>query len=1188
VTTCAACGAENASEARFCSACGAQLATPCAACGAPLAPEARFCSACGAAAPAEAAATAPYAERKLVTILFADVTGSTALGERLDPEQLREVLDTYFSAMREEIEAEGGTVEKFIGDAVMAAFGVPTAHEDDAARAVRAALRMLRRLDSVNVELAGRHDVTLEIRIGITTGEVLAEADLRPGEPMVTGDVVNVAARLQAAAAPGTVVVAERTRQAARGFQYEDLGTKELKGKAEPVRAHRVIGESATPPERGVPGLRAPMVGRNAELEVLRSVFRRVRTEGRPHLVTVYGEAGVGKSRLTREFLAGAAAPLVLAGRCLPYGDGITYWPLAEILKGHAGILDSDPPELALEKVRKAGRDLLTAAFTTDPLRATAALAYTVGLEDPEISFAAADPRDVRDELHAAWRSFFSAFSAAGPVITVIEDIHWADPALLDLLEELSDRIEGPVLFVCPSRPELASRRTGWGGGRRNASSVALEPLSPDESDRLVRSLLTIDDLPPAIHDRILERAGGNPFFLEEIVRALIDRGFLVHTDGRWSAATGIEEVEIPVTVQAVLASRIDLLEADDKRALQAAAVVGRVFWPGPVAALSGSAETSLVGAFRRLEARELVLSRAGSSLAGQPEFLFKHVLTRDVAYESLPRRDRAAAHRAVAAWIERTAGERSGEFAELLAYHYATALTSSTDGPPGSDPELRSAALRWLLRASTDARRRLVVRKAQRLAEQALDLAIDDEERVDALERLADAHFDAYEGDLAWRYFAEAARLLATSRPDQGERVGFLCARACEIPQRWPGSIRGTPPAEAEAQALYALGISLLPPGDTEARIRLLSVRAGWPFGYPTSAQLSGEDLATFEAAGTEAAEVALRMGNVNLASGALDAANAAWASIGDYAKVLPLWERRAALIPRITDVLELGDCYAMGAWVHFELAKYARALEVADAGLAEVTGRGANVELHLRAWRVDTLHRLGRWDEALEEFDRLNLLLNERRDDPPYFVTQAVAPVASIHELRGDRSQSDRLADVMQRITGPIGSGRLFAFHLRYLVVRGDLEAAQALPRPPNWSVHANDAYEADAELMAALGAWDEAPGLVATMRAHAEAAGTAALAAFADRLEGRSAMAAGAAAAAVELLERSAAGFDRLGASWERALSQVETARVLRALGRRDEAASVADLASVTFEELRDVRNLATARELSPRPA
>jgi class 3 adenylate cyclase len=347
--TCATCGAENPEGARFCSNCGSPLGRTCPNCGEAIAEEARFCSNCGhALEPADV----PADERKLVTIVFADVTGSTSLGERLDPERLSEVLTTYFSAMREEVEAEGGTVEKFIGDAVMAAFGVPVAHEDDAARALHAALRMQRRLVGVNEELAAAHDVRLQIRIGVNTGEVLATPNPKPGDAMVAGDAVNAAARLETSAEPGQIVVSERTARSVRGFRFEEIGQLELRGKSVPVRALRLVGEGPRVQERGVPGLRAPMVGRDPELGFLRSVYRRVVEERRPNLVTVYGDPGVGKSRLSAEFLAWAEAeeppPSIVRGRCLPYGDGVTYWPLAEILKALAAVRDSDEPEVAL------------------------------------------------------------------------------------------------------------------------------------------------------------------------------------------------------------------------------------------------------------------------------------------------------------------------------------------------------------------------------------------------------------------------------------------------------------------------------------------------------------------------------------------------------------------------------------------------------------------------------------------------------------------------------------------------------------------------------------------------------------------------------------------------------------------------------------------------------------------------
>jgi class 3 adenylate cyclase/tetratricopeptide (TPR) repeat protein len=1164
---------------RFCPSCGTAIGRRCPTCGSAVAEDQRFCATCGTAL--DETTVASGSERKLVTVLFADVTGSTQLGEQLDPEQLRAVMDAYFTAMRTEIEAEGGTVEKFIGDAVMAAFGVPLAHEDDPARALRAGLRMLARLPDVNRELERDHGVSLQIRIGVHAGEVLATVDPRPGEAMVTGDPVNVAARLQTAAEPGELLASERTVAAARVFVAEDRGSFELKGKSEGVRAF-VVREESGAPARGLPGFHAPMVGRDSELDLLQSVYERAARERRPHLVTIYGEAGVGKSRLTREFLAWSSSrdpePTTLAGRCLPYGDGITYWPLAEILKTHASILDSDPTDLAIEKVRKSGRDLFTLDLSPDPARATAALAYTIGLQDPDISFADLDPKDVRAEVHAAWRSFFTALGERGPVIVVVEDIHWADAALLDLLEDLTDRVAGPVLFLCPSRPDLTATRPAWGGGRRNTSSVALDPLTPEESDELIRALLAVDDLPPSVHDRILERAEGNPFFLEEIVRRLVDGGLIEHIDDRWRATEGIEEVEIPDTVQGVLAARIDLLDATDKRIAQAAAVVGRVFWPGPVADLTGAEAGDLDVALRRLEDRELVLSRPGSSLAGQPEYIFKHVLTRDVAYESLPRKERPRAHATVGAWLESTAGDRAVEFAEVLAYHYGTAAGLERDSGTSADPALRKSALEWLQRASEDARRRFVVKKAERLAEEALTFATEPLERVGALTMLAEAFFTDYLGDLAWRYFREAATLRASIDPPDGRLVAYLAARACDITIRWQGSMT-TVALETDVREVLELGFANVPPGDNEERVRLLGLRAGWLFSFPTT---SDADPEAHTAAGLEAADMAQRLGMPNLASAALDNAAGAWMASGNYSKVLPVWERRREVIPQVTEAFEIGDFWAMGGWINYELGDYQTALEYADAGLEATARIGAsNLDVHLRSWKAVTLHRIGRWDEALTLYAEIRDTLDDRRDQPPYFASNAYGTAGQIHTSRGDVARSDQVIQILApRYLG--FSARLYPWLLRLHILRGELDAARAIQRPTAWRVHATDAYEAESELAWALRD-PNAAELAAEMRRFASENGAPSTDAFADRLTGRLAAAEGDHATALLRLADAIGAFERLGAPWERALTLMDVGRSQAATGDDDAARASWTDARRTFERLGAIRDLTTVDTL-----
>jgi class 3 adenylate cyclase len=615
--------------------------TACAHCGAALPEGARFCPACGA--PAQEPATATE-ERKLATVLFADLVGSTELGASQDPERTRALLDRFYDAMSAEVEGAGGTVEKFAGDAVMAAFGVPVAHEDHAERALHCALSMQRRLQELFAD-------ELSLRIGVNTGEVIA-GQPREGSSFVTGDAVNVASRLEMAAAPGETLVGERTVAVARGaFEFAEPSTVEAKGKPAGVKCSRLVRALSLMRPRGVGGLRRAFVGRESELELLKATFRRVASERRPHVVTVMGDSGVGKTRLAREFWEWLAeedsTPLRRTGRCLPYGDGITYWPLGEVLKEHLGLLESDGPETALQR-----------------LEPRAILGLTLGLD------VAGDihPLTARDRLHEAWIEFLEELANDQPVVVLVEDLHWAEDELFDLLERLVRGVGGPLLLLGTARPELLDRRPDWGAGRRNASVLWLEPLSPAQADLMAAELLSAD-LPQQIRD-VIGRAEGNPFFVEEVVATLIDLGVLARSDGDWIVGELPDDLIVPDSVQAVLAARIDLLGPTEKAALQAASVIGRIFWPGPVRELIGGGEPD----FDVLEERDFIRHRSGSSLAGEHEYAIKHALTREVAYGSLPKARRARMHAACARWIERIAESRE-EQAPLLAHHYAEAV---------------------------------------------------------------------------------------------------------------------------------------------------------------------------------------------------------------------------------------------------------------------------------------------------------------------------------------------------------------------------------------------------------------------------------------------------------------------------------------------------------------------------------
>ena len=550
---------------------------------------------------------------------------------------------------------------------------------------------MHERIERLNERLEPAHGVRFGLRIGVSTGEVLASTEPGPDLGMITGDAVNVGARLEQTAERGQIVVAERTARQARGFRFRDLGPLALKGKSMPVRAYLLDPASAgaTPvaAERGLAGLSAPMVGRDAELALVRAIVDRCESEGRPHLVTVYGDAGVGKSRLVRELIEWAEQrsepPLVLRGRCLPYGDGVTYWPLAEMLKELAGILDSDDASTVVAKLQTMGNALPGVGSGAETDRMIDGLAATIGVIE---SLAELSPRQLRTEMHAAWRTLLTNLASAGTVFAIVEDIHWGDSALLDLLEELAERCTGALVLICPSRPDLTAHRPGWGGGRRNASAIALDPLSMADAARLTSLLLDIDDLPDVVRANILERAEGNPFFLEEILRQLIDEKSIVQDGQRWRAAPDIADVRIPDSVQSVLAARIDLLPLPSKRVLQRAAVVGRVFWTG---SLGESNADSLDELLDVLEGRDLITTRMGSAFRGERECIFRHVLTCDVAYESIPRRQRAALHAEVGAWLEDVARGREGEFAELLAHHWSQAFRGATSETPAADTEI-------------------------------------------------------------------------------------------------------------------------------------------------------------------------------------------------------------------------------------------------------------------------------------------------------------------------------------------------------------------------------------------------------------------------------------------------------------------------------------------------------------------
>ena len=626
----------------------------CPSCGSPTPDGARFCPECGAALTAPAQL---LEERKVVSVLFADLVGFTTRSDGADPEDVRAALRPYQARIRAEVERFGGTLEKFAGDGVMAVFGAPVAREDDAERAVRAALRVHEAIGDLNAEQPA---LDLAARAAVATGEAVVALDARAdaGETLVAGDVVNTASRLEGAAPAGGVVVDERTRRAAGDrFTWEALEPLALRGKALPVPAFLVLAARSRFGVDLEAGGRAELVGRDRELALLTDVFERTVHGATAQIVTVVGEPGVGKSRLVSELRAHVdARPELVAwrqGRCISFGHDVAFWALGEIVKAEAGILESDEPERAAARLASAVDAAVDEPGERDWLRVRLA---------PLVGLGGAGGGVGRGESFAAWRRFLEAVAARRPLVIVVEDIHWADPAMVEFLDHLVSRTAGvPMLVVCTARPELFERHPRWGGGMRNATTIALDPLREDETARLVDALLVRAPLAASTRSALIDRSGGNPLFAEEFVRMALERG--------------IGDQPMPETVQAIIAARLDTLAPSQKAALQDAAVVGKVFWTGAVAAIGGREEAALEDDLLQLGEREFTRPARASSVADQTEHAFWHALVRDVTYRQIPRAARAAKHVAAAEWIERIAGERVGDHAAFIASHYGEAL---------------------------------------------------------------------------------------------------------------------------------------------------------------------------------------------------------------------------------------------------------------------------------------------------------------------------------------------------------------------------------------------------------------------------------------------------------------------------------------------------------------------------------
>jgi class 3 adenylate cyclase/tetratricopeptide (TPR) repeat protein len=759
---CGNCGTENRPDAKFCLKCGSGLGLVCPA-GHPVPAGAVFCDECGARVGAEAAPAAtasavgsapapaqgPAAERRLVSVLFTDLVGFTTLSEQRDAEEVRDLLTRYFDSARRIIERYGGTVEKFIGDAVMAVWGTPVAQEDDAERAVRAALDLVQSVTDLGMEVAAPE---LRARAGILTGEAAVTIGAE-GQGMVAGDMVNTASRIQSAAQPGAVFVGEATRRATEAaIVYEDAGSHDMKGKAEPVplaRAVRVV--AGTGGGLRSTGLEAPFVGRDRELKTVKDLYFAVAEQGRAQLVSLIGIAGIGKSRLAWEFYKYFdGLPQVTwyhRGRCLAYGEGVAYWALAEMVRMRARIAEGEDQASALAKLQATVEE-----HVPDPEErkwVEPRLAHLIGLEERTA-------RD-REDLFAAWRLFFERLAETNPTVMIFEDMQWADASLLDFVEYLMEWSKNhPIYVLVLARPELLERRPTWGTGKRNFSNVYLEPLSSQAMEELLAGV--VPGLHEEVRSKILERAEGVPLYAVETVRMLLDRGLLAQEESVYRPTGPIDSLEVPETLQALIAARLDSLTPAERRLVQDVSILGKTFFKEAVAAISGMSEAEAEGLLSSLVRKEVLSIQADARSPERGQYGFLQDLVRKVAYDTLAKKERKAKHLAVAGYLEKTWGEADEEIAEVLASHYLDAYQAAPDAPDAGD--IKAKARRTLIRAGDWASSLAASGEAQRYFEQAIELADQPLDQAELHEKAGRMAWLGGRGNVARDHLEAAIRL--------------------------------------------------------------------------------------------------------------------------------------------------------------------------------------------------------------------------------------------------------------------------------------------------------------------------------------------------------------------------------------------------------------------------------------------
>jgi len=1137
---CPNCQTINPPTAKFCLECGRRFGV-CPNCGTVNVPTAKYCIECGTALlpketdehtqqllpqanghtrPLPAIMSQPPEERRVVTVMFADITGSTPLADHLDPEDMRAILSGYFNLMTEQIRKHGGTVEKYIGDAVMAVFGVPFAHEDDPDRAIRAAIDMQAALARFNEQrLAQDPEATrLQMRIGINTGEVAATSNAQDnrGDFLITGDAVNVAARLQSVATPDTILVGERTYLSTRNvFDFRALAPLRLKGKTDPITAWVVIGQqnntsTIAQHPRGLDGLEARLVGRTLELALMHATYARVQAEQRPHLITLLGVPGIGKSRLVREFLQSEeetskcttcedrlVAPRILQGRCPPYGEGVTYRPLVEILNSLLNVRKDETYETLESRFEDFVRKTLIAAKSAeDPVEVAYAIIRSVGRRTGDTMLAQNYPDQLeRERLHGsstlakntdqssqsgphmalmrAWRIFLEALAQQQPLIIIIDDLQWADEALLDLLEYLTDRItDVPILFLCPARPDLFDRRREWGGGRRNFTTIVLESLSREESSDLVNELLKTEEIPGVLRYTILNRAEGNPFFVEEIVRMLIDQKVLVKEDGSWRIGTQNEGIlselaspsappddtlidlhyvfplpRVPDTIQGVLAARVDLLSPIEKRVLQHACIIGRTFWLSALIELASDLPANII--FETLDQLvqrdfvEVAEKQARSPVENDQVFTIKHILIRDVVYNNIPRMRRSQEHAQLAIWLEEKAHGHVEAFVELLAYHYQQALSTwsagivpgmianhDSQGPAFSAArltrsELRSRVITYTVMAGDQALHSYFTIRAIQAYSEALELLIDsnaDSQSIAAMhEKLGGAYTQRGNLDEAWQEYRRALQLVTAEGQEDSDHLLHLYNHLSELGTRWLGYFN-TNPSLQDTHTYIEAGLKLLEGKPISGQnAEFLTYQAFWYVrnqleSTDTQERARFADLALHS--GNEALRIAEELNDTGAIWLTLDALAYVYTKQHRYQDAHKIQHYREKFADKVKSRVELNDLYYSLGWAHEAVSDYPTALKwFGYSWRVAQSMESPSMLLSCLIGRMLAWQRWNRWDEAQQAAKSILQMVEQYQLIEPWQL-EALETLTLIAYTTGQEEEGDSYLRQYKRI--------------------------------------------------------------------------------------------------------------------------------------------------------------------------